>query len=516
MGNKTDLACLYARVSTEEQHKEGFSIPAQLKMLRDYGRKQGISIVKEFVDSETARSTGRTGFNALLAYLDKHTECRVILVEKTDRLTRNMADYLALDIEKTGIEIHLVRENKVISRFSSPTAHFMQDIEIAQAAYLSRNISAEAKKGMRAKAEAGLYPSVAPLGYINTKNAKGVRIIEKDDAKAPLIKHIFEEYASGNISLNAIAKEMYSRGLKSRSGLRISTSTIRKMLSNPIYRGKFIWNCIEYRGSHEPIVSSELWFKVQDVRLERSMKKVKVSREFPFTGLMQCGDCGCAVTAESKKDKYTYYHCTGYKGKHSDPYLREEKLDNQFASILQNLQIDREIKKHILDCLEQDAEDKQKSLETMRAKLTSKRNGLDKRSDMLYDDRLDGRITVAKFDEKNTEIRRELEHIEEKLATLDSSSLHNPLSTARNSIELSQKALSQFVKSTGTEKKQILQKVLSNCKLSHGVVIPEFRQPYGILHDTNVAWKASGAKITDQNALHAFWHPKANSNSEIV
>ena len=82
------------------------------------------------------------------------------------------------------------------------------------------------------------------------------------------------------------------------------------------------------------------------------------------------------------------------------------------------------------------------------------------------------------------------------------------LSTARNSIELSHNALSQFVKSTGTQKKQILQKVLSNCKLSHGVVIPEFRQPFGILHDTNVAWKASGAKITDQNALHAFWRPQ--------
>jgi len=128
-GNNMHRACMYARVSTVEQEKEGFSIQAQLKMLRTYAKKHRFNIVNEYVDSETARSTGRTGFNDMLAYMGKHEECSVILVEKTDRLTRNMSDYIAIDIEKTGIEIHFVREGKVMNRDSSPSDHFIQDID---------------------------------------------------------------------------------------------------------------------------------------------------------------------------------------------------------------------------------------------------------------------------------------------------------------------------------------------------------------------------------------------------
>jgi site-specific DNA recombinase len=264
-------ACIYARVSTTEQEKEGFSIPAQLKMLREYAVKHDFSIAQEYCDSETARTTGRTGFTAMLAYMGEHSECHVILVEKTDRLTRNMKDYIALDVEKSGIEIHFVRDGKIMSRESSPSDHFIQDIEIAQAAYISRNISSEAKKGMRAKAEAGFYPSFAPLGYMNVTGANGVKIIQPDSAVAPLIIQMFEKYAIGGISIRELASDLHRNGLLTRKGKRLSTSTVHKMLSYPIYRGKFLWNGIEYTGNHEPLISSSLWYSVQDMLGERSV-----------------------------------------------------------------------------------------------------------------------------------------------------------------------------------------------------------------------------------------------------
>ncbi|MCK5034421.1 MAG: recombinase family protein [Candidatus Sabulitectum sp.] len=507
-------AYIYARVSTAEQQKEGFSIQAQLKMLRGYAKKNGFSVVREFVDSETARSTGRTGFNEMLVLLAKKNGCKTILVEKTDRLTRNMKDYLALDLEKTGLEIHFVREGKVMSRHSSPTEFFMQDIEIAQAAYLSRNISSEAKKGMKAKAESGFYPSVAPLGYSNTANSNGIKIIAPDPLVSPMILKMFERYSRGSVPIHMIVQELFDAGVRSKRGNKIGVSTVHKMLSNPIYRGKFIWNGREYQGNHTPIVSAELWFNVQDVLLGRRVSKPKQRYEFSYTGLMQCSECGCAITAERRKNKYTYYHCTEFKGKHGDPYIRQEKLDMQFSHILKGLRIDDRIAKWIVDSVEAKTADKRKTLEETKARLVKQRDRLQRRSDVLYDDRLDGRIDVIVFDRKSAEIRREIELVDEKLSNLDSSYVNDLLSNTKGIIELSQKANRLFLTVSGSEKKQFLKKLLSNCTLDHGTVKPEFTYPLGVLFDTNTKWKASGALSSDLCAVHSYWHPGKESNSK--
>src|SRR5579872_2526741 len=80
---------LYVRVSSKDQEKEGFSIPAQLRLLREYSARVGFVIAEEFVDVETARKSGRTRFNDMVAYVkQRHATCRTILVEKTDRLYR--------------------------------------------------------------------------------------------------------------------------------------------------------------------------------------------------------------------------------------------------------------------------------------------------------------------------------------------------------------------------------------------------------------------------------------------
>src|SRR6266581_1529968 len=90
-------AVLYARVSSKEQEKEGFSIPAQCKLLREYAVQRQFGIIQEYVDVETAKSSGRTNFNEMVKYLRKHPGVRVILVEKTDRLYRNLKDWVTLD-----------------------------------------------------------------------------------------------------------------------------------------------------------------------------------------------------------------------------------------------------------------------------------------------------------------------------------------------------------------------------------------------------------------------------------
>ena len=137
-------AVKYGRVSSKEQEKEGFSIPAQLKLLDQYADSQGLRIVREFVDAETAKRTGRAGFGEMIKFL-KRSSVRVLLVEKTDRLYRNLKDYVTID--ELNLEIHFVKENVILSHDSRSSEKFMHGIKVLMAKNYIDNLSEETKKG---------------------------------------------------------------------------------------------------------------------------------------------------------------------------------------------------------------------------------------------------------------------------------------------------------------------------------------------------------------------------------
>ena len=254
-------AVIYARVSSKEQEKEGFSIPAQLKLLQEYASVQGYAVAQEFVDVETAKQAGRTAFSQMVAYLKAHPAVRIMLVEKTDRLYRNLKDWVTVD--ELNIEVHLPKEGVVLSRESRSSEKFMHGIKVLMAKNYIDNLSEEARKGMREKAEQGLWPTFAPLGYRNVLAPNGKRIIEPDPELAPLIRGLFESYAHGTQSIKDAAQEARSAGLTFRkSGSRIPTSTVHKILRTRLYMGEFEWNGRIYPGTHEPLVSKDLWDRV--------------------------------------------------------------------------------------------------------------------------------------------------------------------------------------------------------------------------------------------------------------
>ncbi len=109
-------AVIYARVSSKEQEKEGFSIPAQLKLLKEYAAASGFMVTQEYVDVETAKRTGRAAFGEMVAYLKAHPSVRVMLVEKTDRLYRNLKDWVTVD--ELDVEIHFPKESIVLASCS--------------------------------------------------------------------------------------------------------------------------------------------------------------------------------------------------------------------------------------------------------------------------------------------------------------------------------------------------------------------------------------------------------------
>src|SRR5262249_35411298 len=324
-------AVIYARVSSKEQEKEGFSIPAQLKLLKEYAAVQGLTVRQEYVDVETAKQIGRAAFGEMVAYLKAHPAVRVLLVEKTDRLYRNLKDWVTVD--ELEVEIHFPKEGVVLSRDSRSSEKLMHGIKVLMAKNYIDNLSEEARKGMQEKAEQGIWPTVAPLGYRNLAGPDGKRIIEPDPETGPLITRLFEWYAAGTLSLRAAEKKVRAAGLIHRkSGAPVPVSTVHAILRNRLYAGVFEWNGRTYVGTHQPLVSPELWERVQGILDgRRANKHRRAKHNFAFSGLIACGHCGCSIVGEIKKQRYIYYHCTGYKGRSDEPYVREAILERHFS-----------------------------------------------------------------------------------------------------------------------------------------------------------------------------------------
>ena len=300
-------AVLYARVSSKDQEREGYSIPAQVKLLREYARTHSFEVVREFLDVETAKKTGRKSFTEMVRFFEKHPSCRVVLVEKTDRLYRNFRDYVTL--EDLGVEIHLPKEGQILGKDAKSQDKLVHGIHVVIARNYVENLREEVRKGMREKAEHGIYPSRPPLGY---RNNKALRTIEVDPERAPIAQRMFELYATGNYSLSTLRTALIAEFGRAFSTFRLWY--LEELLKNPFYIRQFKWEGKLYPGTHPPLVSREAFEQVQQVFQGRHRPR-KRKYEFAFTGLLRCAYDDCAVTAEMKKNKYTYYRCTGYRGK---------------------------------------------------------------------------------------------------------------------------------------------------------------------------------------------------------
>jgi len=155
----------------------------------------------------------------------------VMLVEKTDRLYRNLKDWVTVD--ELDVEIHFPKEGVVLSRESRSSEKFMHGIKVLMAKNYIDNLSEEARKGMQEKAEQGIWPTKTPLGYRNIIGPEGKKIIAVDTAVAPIVVKLFEWYASGGISLKEAAKKAQAAGLiYAKSGAKVPVSTVHTILRN--------------------------------------------------------------------------------------------------------------------------------------------------------------------------------------------------------------------------------------------------------------------------------------------
>ncbi|MBZ9993160.1 recombinase family protein [Mesorhizobium sp. BH1-1-4] len=513
-------ALLYARVSSKEQDKEGFSIPAQCKLLRDYALQQRFDIVQEFIDVETAKTTGRTNFTEMVKYLRKHPGIRSVLVEKTDRLYRNLKDWVTLD--ELDVEIHLAKEGVTLSRDSRSSEKFMHGIKVLMAKNYIDNLSEEARKGQMEKAEQGIWPTKAPLGYVNTTGKDGRKVIEPHPELAPVVTQLFERYATGQYSLKALAKAAHGDGLiYPKSGNPVPVSTVHMILRNRLYTGLFQWSGKLHQGKHEPLVSMELWERVQGVLTGRNAVPTHpIGNEFAFTGLMTCTECGCAVVAEIKKGKYVYYHCTGHtnkgRGGYGDcrrKYVREEVLDQAFANLLDRLHFDEEILEWVKAALMASHADERREHEQAIHRCQVEYKRLEDRLHAMYLDKLDGRIDNAFYDRMSAQWRTEQTRLLREIERHGSAE-ESYMEDGIRLLELARNASRLFAKQPVHEKKRLLNLVLSNCHWDQGKVHAIFRQPFDLLAETVASGTATGTQRTALSTGSPVWLGNLDSNQD--
>lgn len=336
-------AVIYTRVSSREQQQEGFSLLAQSKLLREYAEKNELHVVRSFEDVETAKASGRKQFDEMTKYLKWSRTCRVLLVEKTDRLYRNFRDAVA--VEDLDIEVHFVKEGQIISKDSKSQAVLIYGFNIVLARHYSNNLREEVKKGMREKALQGIYPGHAPFGY---RNNKADRTIEVDAVDSLTVSRIYALYATGVHSLSSLVK-----AIREETGKTISRNNMHLILKNPFYTGFFEWSGQTYPGTHALFLDRPLFEKVQSVLASHNRPKYS-KRQIAFRGIMRCAYDGCIVTGDVQKEKYIYYRCSGNHGKCDLPRFRQEDIAERLGEPLKRLQMPWEFVSRIISMVNKD------------------------------------------------------------------------------------------------------------------------------------------------------------------
>ena len=386
--NSNRKAIIYCRVSTKEQEKEGYSLDVQREKNLKYAEDNNLEVVEEFSGQESAwnEKKERKLFNKMTEFV-RENKVKNIIFYSRDRATRRFKWKDELDNLMTNydVTIHYSNSNEKIDKNIGSSMKMNENIQTVFNTFFSDFVSEKTRPGMLKKAQTGVYPANAPLGYLNNKVDK---TIELDTKKAPLIKELFEYAASGKYSLLMLEEEFYIKGLRSKAGKRVHKSALHRILRNTFYYGYFAWSRQIFKGTHTPIVSKELWDKANK-RLKDFYRPHKTKHDFAFKEILKCEHCDCRIVGEEKEKKskrrYTYYHCSKAKECSSEGAIREEALADKFAKVVKAVSIPKDMCDIVNEGIRILSDEKEKLEKSKREILTREKIQAEKDLKKLYE-----------------------------------------------------------------------------------------------------------------------------------
>ena len=470
---------IYCRKSSEAEDRQVASIESQLTTLkRSFADRPDIEIVHVYEEAYSAKAPGRPIFNEMIMEIEKG-RADGIVAWAPDRLARNSVD--------GGRIIYLLDTGAIKDlKFATYTfengsqGKFMLQIMFGQSKYYSDALSENVRRGNRSKLEKGWRPNHAPLGY---RNDPVSRTIVKDTERFDLIRRMFEEILAGTPAsrVRQIANNEWGfrTPLRKRIGGKpITLSWVYKVLRNPFYTGLIPWNGKIYPGKHEPLVTIDEFERAQALIRKRGKAKPK-TKEFAFTGMIHCGECGMLVTAESKINRfgshYVYYHCTKRSPDHRcrQRCIRVEQLEEQIEAFLATLHMPERLHKWTLDQVDAMQAEKKTFEQERRQSLQKSIADTERALDTLTSLRLRDLVTDDKFVAE----RQKLEMEKLKLAQQMEHETSDAFEPERLLVSFNGRALNCFRSGDLRTKRLILESVGSNLLLKDRMLSIEAKKP---------------------------------------
>lgn len=397
----------YIRVSTQKQG-EGVSLTAQKEAIQAFASHHQLSVTKWFEEKQTAAKGGRPIFNQMLRQLKKG-RAEGVIIHKIDRSARNLRDWAMFsELPDIGVSVFVATESL---DFNSRGGRLTADIQAVIAADYVRNLREECIKGLNGRLKQGLYPFRAPIGYLDNGRGKPKT---PDPAKAPLIREMFELYASGQYSLRTLQAEINQRGLRNLNGRPVTLHGVETILNNTFYTGviTIVRTGASYNGIHKPIISAGLFQRVQDIKSGRSGPKTTRHNHL-FQGLFRCGLCTGPMSPELQKGR-CYYRCQ--RPDCPTATVREDRLEEAVLFRLRQLQLNSDTAKRLE--LAWGSQDVEKNSEekgaAIRLQIADEERRLERLTDLLLDDTIDndtyrerqrtGRLRIAELQNQLEEI----------------------------------------------------------------------------------------------------------------
>ena len=514
---KCEQAVMLARVSSRKQER-GASLEAQEKSIKEYCNRNNLIIIepysKAFVFTESSTRGGRKKFNEMIDFIEKQKHKTAIVVHTLDRLQRGFGECEKIKelLKADKIEVHFIVESLILDKFSSDDDFTRYDFGILSAKLYLTSMNKNVKRSQKYNREAGLWQGLAPIGYLNAKDERRRATLILDPERAPIIKQIFEEYASGVHSLKSVWLSAKEKGLMSKEPnynprsknygkiCPISRNKIHDILTNTFYYGamyvadeeidektkkpvKTFYKLINH--VYEPIISKELFDKVQKVlktrKKERFCKEQKYAGiPFVFRGLITC-KCGCAITPEHHKKgnkEYVYLRCSHQKGTCNQKLVNENTILEQLErEIFHQIRISPTMHDLLKTSITQSLEDEKKINASIRKKIAEEISLIDTRLERLWECYLDRDIDKAKYElekQKYLEQKKDLNARVEKYSDISNGLKEN----IGKAIDFAANLSNLMKAASPDEKNMLLKRLLTNCVLDGEVLKYEIKAPF--------------------------------------
>lgn len=474
---------LYCRKSSEDEDRQVLSIESQRnEMERLSAGWSAVEIVQVYEESFSAKAPGRPVFNAMLKRIDAG-EAEGIIAWHPDRLARNSID--------GGRIIYLLDTQKLkdlkFATFSfenNSQGKFMLSIIFGYSKYYVDSLSENVRRGIRAKVQQGWLPGIAPLGYLNEKETN---TIIPDPERFPLVQRMWRLMLTGTATPRRLweisTRQWGLRTVKHKriGGAPITLSLVYRILSNPFYAGILEYEGKTFPGKHQPMITIGEFEKVQDL-LGRPGRPRPQKHVFAYTGMIRCGACGLAVTAEEQINRfgahYTYYHCTKRRrdSRCGQPYISLCALEKQILAFLQEIAIPEKLHDWAMERLQRVAEAEKELRKNQRESLEHARTALKKEIDNLTKLRIRDLLNDEEYLAQRRELERRAIGLDQSLKAVDApESWFEP---ARTLISFSQRAVSWFKAGDFQSRRLILSIAGSNLSLKDRQLSIHERKPF--------------------------------------